>query len=152
MKIILQRVKSAQVNVNQVTIGSIDQGLLLLVGFGKDDEPDTPLAISEKISRAIDKILHLRVFPNDQGKLDYSLVDVGGSILAVPQFTLYGRTQKGRRPDFTQALSPDIAEQNFDQFIRQLTAQYDHLATGQFGADMEVSLINDGPFTLDMSF
>ena len=151
MKIILQRVESAKVDVDQITIGAIDKGVLLLIGFGKDDESNA-LPVSEKIRRAIDKILHLRIFPNDQGKLDHSLMDIKGSILAVPQFTLYGRTQKGRRPDFTQALSPVTAKQNFDEFIRQLNAQYENIATGQFGADMKVSLINDGPFTLELSY
>jgi len=149
MKILLQRVRDAQVCENGETLGKIDQGLLLLIGFGKADYPEAP----EMISRACDKILNLRVFSNDKGRLDYSVLDRGGDILAVPQFTLYGSCDKGRRPDFTRALAPDSASRAYNTFVDTLSAGLGRaVATGRFGADMQVSLTNDGPFTLMLEF
>jgi D-tyrosyl-tRNA(Tyr) deacylase len=149
MRIILQRVSHASVVVDQKTIASINEGLLLLTGFGECDRGE----IDQKIVAACNKIIHLRVFSNSAGKLDHSLVDISGEILLVPQFTLYGKSLKGRRPDFTDALSPDVAEPAFNQFRQLLSDSLERpVAAGQFGTDMQVSLVNDGPLTLQFDF
>lgn len=142
MKILLQRVTRAEVVVGRETVGRIERGVLLLVGFGRDDTESPP-------ARLADKIVNLRIFADARGRLDRSLLDVGGAVLAVPQFTLYGRTRKGRRPDFTGALEPAAAEVRFRSFVeclRQTPAA--RIESGRFGADMQVSLVNDGPLTL----
>ena len=146
MKIILQRVSRAEVTVDAQTVGKIGHGVLLLVGFGRDDsDPD--------LVRAADKIIHLRIFANDLGKLDRSLLDIGGGVLAVPQFTLYGQALKGRRPEFTQALEPALAQSHFESFVRILRqTPVCKVESGRFGADMKVSLVNDGPFTLALEY
>ncbi len=142
MKILLQRVSRARVVVDGETIGRIDHGALLLVGFGREDEAP-PLA------RMADKIANLRIFADDGGRPERSLLDVGGGILAVPQFTLHGRTAKGRRPDFTQALAPTLAESHFHSFVDFLSqAGVTKVECGRFGAQMAVESVNDGPFTL----
>lgn len=153
MKIILQRVKGSSVTVENTVIGAIEQGLMLLIGFGKEDEMDALVSIDKKIDKSIEKILHLRIFPNSIGKLDYSILDVGGGILAVPQFTLYGQAQKGRRPDFGAAMAPDAASCCFDLFVSKLRlSSITQVETGKFGADMQVTLLNDGPFTLALDY
>ena len=141
-KILLQRVNHASVTVGRETIGEIEHGVLLLVGFGRDDGvPD--------LERVANKIVNLRIFANEDGRLDRSLLDVGGAILAVPQFTLYGETCKGRRPDFTRALEPVLAESRFESFVECLRrTPVARVETGRFAAHMKVSLENDGPFTL----
>ena len=146
MKILLQRVNRASVTVAGELVGQIDRGLLLLVGFGRNDtEPD--------LVRARDKIINLRLFSNENNKLDRSLLDIGGAILAIPQFTLYGQTRKGRRPDFTDSLDPDLAETHFDSFIQLLhQTTVINVKSGVFGAEMAVSLVNDGPFTLMLEY
>ena len=142
MKILLQRVSRASVTVDREIIGRIEGGVLLLVGFGRDDA-------APALARAADKIINLRIFANDRGRLDRSLLDVGGAILAVPQFTLYGQVRKGRRPDFTQALEPALAESHFRSFVELLRqTPVSQVESGRFAADMRVSLENDGPFTL----
>ncbi|MGR3984155.1 MAG: D-aminoacyl-tRNA deacylase [Gammaproteobacteria bacterium] len=142
MKILLQRVKSAEVAVDGEIIARIARGVLLLVGFGrKDHAPDC--------ARAAAKIANLRIFADARGKLAHSLLDVGGAALAVPQFTLHGQTHKGRRPDFTDALRPTPAKAHFRAFLahlRQLPLA--QVEAGRFGAHMRVSLAGDGPFTL----
>jgi len=149
MRIILQRVISASVRTGHQTIGSIDSGLLLLVGFGGCDVDD----VDTKIIKASNKIINLRVFANSADKLDHSLLDINGEILAVPQFTLYGKSLKGRRPDFTDAMPPEAAEIAFNKFCQVLSDSMGRpVSTGQFGADMQVALINDGPFTLQLDF
>jgi D-tyrosyl-tRNA(Tyr) deacylase len=146
MKILLQRVNCASVTVAGELVGQIDRGLLLLVGFGRNDtEPD--------LVRARDKIINLRVFSNENNRLDRSLLDIGGAILAIPQFTLYGQTRKGRRPDFTDSLDPVLAETHFDSFIQLLhQTTVINVKFGVFGAEMAVSLVNDGPFTLMLEY
>ncbi len=142
MRILLQRVKSASVAVENETIGAIDRGYLLLVGIGKDDTPDI-------VSKLAKKIVSLRLFPNEQGKFDKSLLDVNGSALVVSQFTLFGDARKGNRPSFIDAAPPELAEPLCDAFakaLRQLGVS--RVETGRFGADMQVSLCNDGPVTL----
>ncbi len=144
MKILLQRVSSAEVAVAGEPIARIERGVLLLVGFGRADATAAP-----KLTRAAEKIVNLRIFANAHGKLDQSLLAVGGAVLAVPQFTLYGQTRKGRRPDFTDALAPAPAESRFQAFVEALRqTPVTQVESGRFGADMQVSLVNDGPFTL----
>ncbi len=142
MKILVQRVRSASVQVDGETISEIDQGLLLLVGFGRADTENG-------LARMADKVVNLRIFSDDKGRFQYSVLDIGGGILAVPQFTLYGDTHKGRRPDFTQALDPSIATDLFDALVHELRERNARpVQTGRFGAEMQVSLTNDGPVTL----
>lgn len=146
MKVLLQRVTHASVKVDEEIIGSCSAGLLLLVGFGKDDSESNLKTMAEKL-------IHLRVFPDENGRFHHSVLEIGGEILAVPQFTLYGETNKGRRPDFFNALHPDQATELFDQFaalLSDLTGK--EIATGQFGAHMQVALENDGPVTLLLEY
>ena len=141
MKVVLQRVKQAQVTVDEEVIGEIEQGFLLLVGFGPDDNDET-------LDYLVHKITNLRVFEDESGKLNLSLKDVQGSILSVSQFTLYANTKKGNRPSFTEAAQPEQATQLYDDFNHRLAATGIPVATGKFGANMQVSLINDGPVTI----
>ena len=146
MKIILQRVRSASVEIGGVRVGAIGQGVLLLVGFGEGDD-------QSKFQPLAEKIAVMRIFPNAAGRFDRSLVDIGGSVLLVPQFTLFADTSKGRRPDFFGALKPELAAALFEQLItvfeQILPAR---IAAGKFGADMLVSLENDGPVTIPIDF
>ena len=132
MKVVIQRVKKAQVVIDEELVGDIKQGLLLLVGVGPDDE-------QEDLDYAVRKITNMRIFSDVQ--------DVKGSILSVSQFTLFADTKKGNRPAFTGAAKPDKAEQLYNAFNEAL-AQYVPVETGVFGADMYVSLVNDGPVTI----
>lgn len=141
MKVVLQRVKKAAVEVDGKTVGSIDHGLLLLVGIKKGDNP-------EDINYVADKIGSLRIFEDEADKMNLSVHDVGGSILSVSQFTLYGDTTHGRRPSFIEAARPEQAEPLYEAFNDRLREQGLRVATGKFGAMMGVSLINDGPVTL----
>ena len=142
MRVLIQRVLSASVSVSGERIGSIGNGALLFVGFTHRDD--------EKIANELSsKSVNLRIFPDGQGRLQHSLIDVGGEILAVPQFTLYASTARGRRPDFTKALAPEQASDLFDKFVLALGRVAKRpIATGRFGADMKVKLENDGPFTV----
>ena len=140
MRIVLQRVSRATVRVEQQKITSIDKGIVLLIGIGKGDEAlDLP--------RLAQKVVDLRIFEDQAGKMNRSLRDVKGEILAVSQFTLYGDTKKGRRPSFSKAASPQEAKPLFDAFISALKAKGVPVKTGVFGARMEVELVNDGPVT-----
>jgi len=142
MRVLLQRVTSAAVTVAEETVASIGSGLLLLTGFGADDD-DSVLA------PMVEKVCGLRVFEDDEGRFQYSVQQTGGQILVVPQFTLYGDTQRGRRPDFTGALEPDRAETLFERFADLLAERTaGRLGRGRFGAHMAVRLVNDGPVTL----
>lgn len=144
MRILLQRVTHASVVVEDQTLGSIDCGYLLLVGVGKADTQDTV----EKLAK---KIVNLRLFPNDAGKFDKSLIDVGGGALVVSQFTLYGDARKGNRPSFIDAALPEIASPLCDAFAEALRGLgVGKVQTGRFGADMKVTLCNDGPVTLSL--
>lgn len=140
MKVVIQRVKKAQVVIDEELVGDIKQGLLLLVGVGPDDE-------QEDLDYAVRKITNMRIFSDDMGKMNLSVQDVKGSILSVSQFTLFADTKKGNRPAFTGAAKPDKAEQLYNAFNETL-AQYVPVETGVFGADMHVSLVNDGPVTI----
>ena len=142
MRILLQRVTHASVIVEHQTIGAIDRGYLLLVGIAKDDTPDV-------VNRLAKKVVNLRLFPNDAGKFDKSLLDIGGGALVVSQFTLFGDARKGNRPSFIDAAPPEVAAPLCDAFVQALRQLgVDRVETGRFGADMQVSLCNDGPVTL----
>lgn len=141
MKVLLQRVNNASVTVSDNIIGNIDKGLLLLVGFGKDDT-------KEQIPAMVEKIVNLRIFPNEEGRFDKSCLDIKASILAVPQFTLYADTNKGRRPEFFKSLNPKEATVLFDLFVEQISDKDVKVETGEFGAYMKVNLENDGPVTI----
>lgn len=144
MRVLLQRVASASVSIERRTIAAIDRGLLLLTGFGTGDD-------SSVLEPMAQKLRGLRVFENEEGRFQYSVDDIGGDILLVPQFTLYGDTQRGRRPDFTQALAPDAAERLFDELVDILSARpAGRTERGRFGARMAVALVNDGPVTLQL--
>ncbi|MBX7058515.1 MAG: D-tyrosyl-tRNA(Tyr) deacylase [Leptospirales bacterium] len=145
MRILLQRVTRAEVRVEHESVGAIGRGLLLLVGFGQDDV-DADRALLEKMAR---KSIGLRIFPDEAGKMNRSLADTGGGALLVPQFTLYADARQGKRPAFTAALSPPLAEALFESFVASCrTLASGRVATGRFGAEMQVELVNDGPVTL----
>ena len=141
MKVVLQRVSRASVSVEGETIGSIGVGYLVLVGF-------TPGDGDSQLQWMADKILGLRLFPDDAGKMNRDLGEVGGALLVVSQFTLYGDTRKGRRPSFVHAASPDEATALYEQFVAALLARGAPVETGSFGAMMAVELVNDGPVTV----
>lgn len=141
MRLILQRVSSARVRVDDRVTGEIGEGLLLLVGFTHSDTV-------EQITWMADKVVGLRIFRDDEGKMNRSLDEVGGSALVVSQFTLYGDAQKGRRPSFVDAARPEVATPLYDRFVLELRARGVPVQTGEFGAMMQVELVNDGPVTL----
>ena len=141
MRVILQRVSRAEVRVEERVVGSIGRGFVLLAGFRDGDDGST-------LSWMADKISGLRLFPDDQGKMNLSIGEVGGELLVVSQFTLYGDVRKGRRPSFVDAAAPDVAEKLYDEFVDILRQGTLPVATGEFGAMMEVDLVNDGPVTL----
>nr|WP_251139005.1 D-aminoacyl-tRNA deacylase [Exiguobacterium sp. s142] len=137
----LQRVKEASVKVDEQTVGQIDAGYLLLVGVTHEDT-------EQEVNWLADKVAGLRVFEDADEKMNLSIQDVAGKVLSVSQFTLYGDTSKGRRPAFTQAAKPDIAERLYEQFNDRLRTHGLVVETGKFGAMMDVGLVNDGPVTL----
>lgn len=141
MRALLQRVSSASVRVDGETIGSIDAGLVVLLGVGPDDDDATADALASRV-------IHLRIFRDDDGRTNRSLVDIGGAILVVSQFTLFADTRRGRRPGFTGAAPPDLAERCYERFAATVRGLGITVATGRFGAEMAVELVNDGPFTL----
>lgn len=147
MRIVLQRVTDAKVSVHGAVKGETGLGLLALVGFGKEDPAELPtLPIWKKM---IDKMLNLRIFEDDEGKLNRSLMDIKGDIMLVSQFTLYANCTKGRRPSFTDACPPDTAEPLFDQFVEATRDQAPGVvATGEFGAEMHLDFTNWGPVTI----
>lgn len=141
MKIVIQRVKESSVTIDGKIKGSIQKGYMTLVGFCESDTK----AIVDKM---IDKMIGLRIFEDDQGKMNLSLADVQGAILSISQFTLYADCRKGRRPGFTEAAKPDIAISLYDYYNQKIQDLGIHVETGVFGADMKVSLLNDGPVTI----
>ena len=142
MRILLQRVTSGSVTVDDTVVGAIDGGLVLLVGVGHDDTQ----AVAEKMAQ---KVAGLRIFNDEQGKFNRSLLDVAGQALVISQFTLYADARRGRRPGFTDAAAPDLAEPLCDHFAQALRGQgVSHVATGRFGAKMQVQIHNDGPVTV----
>ena len=141
MRAVVQRVSSASVTVDGDIVGAIDTGLLVLVGIGRGDGP-------EEVAAVTDKLAGLRVFRDDEGKMNRSLVDAGASVLLVSQFTLLGDVRKGRRPSFTAAAPPALAEPLVDLIADRLRERGIPVETGVFGAMMDVALVNDGPVTL----
>lgn len=140
MKIIIQRVSQASVSIDRKIAGAIDQGLVLLVGVGPEDD-------QSDLDYAARKILNMRIFSDAEDKMNLSIQDIGGSILSISQFTLFADTKKGNRPAFTGAAKPEMASQLYDR-LNALLAEKCPLEKGIFGADMQVSLINDGPVTI----
>lgn len=140
MKALIQRVRAARVEVGGEVVGAIDQGLLALVGVEPQDTP----ASADKL---LHKLLNYRVFGDDDGKMNRSLSDVRGGLLLVSQFTLAADTKSGLRPSFSSAAPPALGEQLFDYLLEQARARHEQVASGRFGADMQVHLINDGPVT-----
>ena len=141
MRVVLQRVSSASVTVDDQELGAIAQGYMLLVAI---QDADT----EAELDYLVRKITGLRVFEDEAGKMNLSIQDVGGSILSISQFTLYADKRRGNRPSFTDAGAPAYAEKMYDQFNTKLAATGLTVATGEFGADMKVSLVNDGPVTI----
>lgn len=141
MRVVLQRVSEAKVTVDQEVVGQINCGFMLLVGITHEDT-------QKDADYLADKIAGLRVFEDEAGKMNESIMDVGGAILSVSQFTLYGDTRKGKRPNFMAAARPDVAEPLYEYFNEQLRSKGLTVETGKFGAMMDVALNNDGPVTL----
>ena len=143
MKIILQRVTRASVVIKGERIAAISKGLLVLFGVEKHDD-------EEKVIFLAEKTLNLRVFPDGKGKMNLSCMDICGEILVVSQFTLAGDCSKGRRPGFDNAAPPDVAQLLYQKFVQQISQSRLKIATGKFGVDMQVELINDGPVTFSL--
>jgi D-tyrosyl-tRNA(Tyr) deacylase len=141
MKIVLQRVSSASVKVDSKIVGRIEHGLLLLIGFSSTDT-------EESILPTIEKIVKLRIFSDEEGKMNKSVLDVEGSMLLISQFTLYADTKKGNRPSFIEAARPEQAIPLYEFFIAEMKKRISKVETGIFGADMKVELVNDGPVTI----
>ena len=142
MRIVLQRVKSASVSIESSVVGEINQGFLLLVGVGPEDTSDDASYLARKIAG-------MRIFSDENGKMNLSIDQIGGKILSVSQFTLFADTKKGNRPSFTGAASPEAANKLYEEFNEILRTEYGLIVeTGEFGADMQVSLVNDGPVTI----
>ena len=141
MRVVLQRVLEASVKVDDKCIGSISQGIVALVGFNDTDNEKT-------MSYALDKILNLRIFEDEEGKMNLSLIDLNLGLLIIPNFTLYGDCRKGRRPSFSTAAKVEDARNLYEKFINMSKEAYSIIETGEFQADMKVLLINDGPVTL----
>ena len=143
MRIVLTTVLNASVTIDNQVVGKIDRGFCVLVGFTHDDTKET-------VDKMLDKMLGLRVFPDENGLTNLSIYDIKGEILSVSQFTLYADLAKGRRPSFVNAMKPDEAKALYEYFNEQIKTKYGAVQTGVFGADMKVSSVNDGPFTIIM--
>jgi D-aminoacyl-tRNA deacylase len=137
---LIQRVSHASVEVNGDIVGKIDRGILLLLGVQRDDT-------EEAVSKLLHKVMHYRIFPDENDKMNLNVQQVNGGLLIVPQFTLAADTRKGLRPSFTSSAPPDLAEERYNFFVEQAKQVCPQLATGIFGANMQVSLCNDGPVT-----
>jgi D-aminoacyl-tRNA deacylase len=141
MKAVIQRVNKAGVNVNGLEKREIGRGLVVLLAVGKDDT-------ASRAKWLADKVANLRIFPDDDGKFDKSVLDISGEILVISQFTLYGDAEKGRRPDFTKAAEPKLADELYREFITYIKAHNLKVETGEFAADMLVEIHNNGPVTI----
>lgn len=141
MRVVLQRVNHAAVRIDGETVGQIQKGYLLLVGLAPEDT-------DERLDWMVHKIVNLRVFEDENGKLNRALADVNGEILSISQFTLYADVKHGNRPGFSKAAKPEIAAPLYDRFNEKLRQAGVHVETGRFGADMKVELENDGPVTI----
>jgi len=137
---LIQRVSSASVEVDREIVGAIDQGILLLLGVERDDD-------IEALKKMLHKVLNYRIFSDADGKMNLSVSDIQGGLLVVSQFTLAAETRKGLRPGFSTAAAPQLAEELYEQFVELARQQHSQVATGRFGADMKVQLLNDGPVT-----
>lgn len=141
MKFVIQRVARAQVSVNNEVIGKIGKGFLVLVGIGKADD--------EKIAdKLVQKLVNMRIFEDENGKTNLGLKDVNGELLIISQFTLYADCKKGNRPSFTEAGAPQDADRLYEYILEKCRAEIETVQHGEFGADMKVELLNDGPFTI----
>ena len=145
MRAVIQRVSQGSVTVEEEIVAEIGVGLVVLLGVGPEDAREAADQLADKIST-------LRIFNDDEGKMNLSVKDVGGEAIVVSQFTLYADTSKGRRPSFIGAAKPDLAEPLVEDFSKMLTARGVPTQTGIFGADMKVSLVNDGPVTIVMEY
>ena len=141
MRVCVQRVSEASVEIDGKTVGVIGPGLLVLLGIGQADTP-------AEVTQLVDKIVNLRVFADDQDKMNRSLLDIQGQMLVISQFTLWGDCRKGRRPSFVQAADPEVAEPLYERFVDEVRGRGVAAETGRFGAMMQVHLVNDGPVTL----
>ena len=142
MKVIIQRVSSASVCIDRKSVGFISKGMLILIGIAHDDN-------DEDARYLIQKIIQLRIFSDENGKMNHSILDIQGEILVVSQFTLFAETKKGNRPSFIKSADPTLAKEKYHEWLELLKNAYPFkIATGVFGADMEVSLVNDGPVTI----
>ncbi|MCK8825229.1 D-aminoacyl-tRNA deacylase [Fuchsiella alkaliacetigena] len=141
MKAVIQRAKEAVVKVETEVIGEIEKGLVVLLGVGEDDQ-------QQDVEYLVDKTVNLRIFANQEGKMDFSALDLDLEVLIIPQFTLYGDCSEGRRPDFNQAAGPTKAKQLYQDYVQAVQESGLEVATGRFGAMMEVELVNDGPVTI----
>lgn len=141
MRVVLQRVAHARVTIEGQVSGAIERGLLLLVGFTEGDSEEALRWMAQKVTG-------LRIFPDAEGRMNLSLQEIGGDVLVVSQFTLYGDASRGRRPSFVQAARPEIAVPLYERFVELLRGLGPQVETGEFGAMMEVELLNDGPVTL----
>ena len=141
MRALLQRVTHASVTVDEQVVGQIGLGLLVLLGVGQDDT-------GVQVKTLVDKIVHMRIFGDDEGKMNRSLLDIGGEVLVVSQFTLYADIRRGRRPSFTNAAPPSLAQPLVERFKDAIAAYGLRVADGIFGAHMQVELVNDGPVTI----
>lgn len=142
MRAVIQRVATASVTVDEEVTGQIGRGLMVLLGAGEGD-------VEKDLDYILDKTINLRIFPDEDGKMNLSLLDIEGELLVVSQFTLYGDARKGRRPSFVKAMKPDIAEEMYERFIDRARARgVSKVATGRFGAMMDVRLLNEGPVTI----
>ena len=141
MKIVLQRVSRASVAVEGNIVGQINRGYVVLLGIGGDDS-------QEKVDRMVEKINKLRLFPDKDGKTNLNIGDIGGEVLVISQFTLYADCRKGTRPSFTNAAPPALAQELYEYFVEKAKGYFAKVACGQFGASMQVALVNDGPFTV----
>lgn len=143
MKFVIQRVSEASVKIDGKVHGAIDHGYVVLIGINHDDTKE----IADKY---IKKLINLRIFSDEDDKMNLSIKDVGGSLLLISQFTLYGNCKKGNRPSFVDAARPEHAEEIYDYIVSEARKEIPHVDTGIFGADMKVSLVNDGPVTIIM--
>ena len=141
MRVVIQRVSEASVTVDQKTVGAIGQGLMVLLGVAQGDTSQEAKALAEKTAG-------LRIFEDDAGKMNRSVEEIGGSLLVVSQFTLLGDCRKGRRPGFTDAAPPELADQLYEEYVAALRSRGVNVATGVFRAEMQVALVNDGPVTM----
>ena len=141
MRAVVQKVSSSKVTVDDEVVGQIKQGLLVLLGVTHEDT-------SKDVDYMVDKVINLRIFEDEEGKMNLSLKDIGGEVLAVSQFTLYGDARRGRRPSFSDAARPEVANPLYEEFVKKVRDLGINVGTGKFGAHMMVDLTNDGPVTI----